>query len=153
MKTEKYVINKNDFIEYKSKRESRILLQKAVRSNQIEKPERCEHCECKTALHGHHIDYGKPLDVVWLCSKCHAKCHSPFHPLNPNNHQQSYDIRDRWRSKDQVVVSVSIDAAQFIALKKKSIELKMPISKLVRISIKETFKVDNGQLEFEFNER
>lgn len=39
-------------------------------------PQSCEHCgaSCKT-LHGHHENYYKPLDVNWLCNKCHRHFH------------------------------------------------------------------------------
>lgn len=29
-------------------------------------------------VHTHHNDYLRPLDVVWLCAKCHARLHANF---------------------------------------------------------------------------
>ena len=29
-------------------------------------------------VHGHHRDYSKPLDVVWLCPRCHHRLHANF---------------------------------------------------------------------------
>lgn len=41
----------------------------------IIKPPTCEHCGKVTLLHGHHNDYNKPFDVVWLCPSCHGQMH------------------------------------------------------------------------------
>ena len=40
-------------------------------------------CICGTTehVHAHHKDYSKPLDVKWLCAKCHHRIHSVFPEL------------------------------------------------------------------------
>lgn len=38
-------------------------------------PQPCEHCGTVKDVHGHHEDYDKPLEVIWLCVLCHAKHH------------------------------------------------------------------------------
>jgi hypothetical protein len=35
----------------------------------------CELCENKKAVHKHHKDYSKPLDVVKVCIECHKSIH------------------------------------------------------------------------------
>jgi hypothetical protein len=35
----------------------------------------CERCGCDFDLHKHHPDYSRPLYVIWLCVRCHAKEH------------------------------------------------------------------------------
>jgi hypothetical protein len=32
-------------------------------------------------VHGHHPDYSKRLEVVWLCSVCHAAVHGRGTPI------------------------------------------------------------------------
>lgn len=49
------------------------ILAKAIRLKQIEKKP-CEICG-KTRAQGHHEDYSKPLDVVWLCIRHHNDRH------------------------------------------------------------------------------
>lgn len=39
----------------------------------------CTYCgvdKMATRIHGHHPDYEKPLEVVWLCGPCHRKKHA-----------------------------------------------------------------------------
>lgn len=59
------------------KREARVKLGNAVRDGKIKKPPECQICAVSDErLHGHHEDYSKPLDVIWLCSACHAFVHA-----------------------------------------------------------------------------
>ena len=36
----------------------------------------CVTCGIDEDIHGHHEDYSKLLEVIWLCSQCHAKLHN-----------------------------------------------------------------------------
>lgn len=42
----------------------------------------CEWCGCRTRqINGHHEDYVKPYNVIWLCLSCHGYRHSKdFNP-------------------------------------------------------------------------
>lgn len=52
-----------------------ILFNNALRDGKIQRGTKCEGCGKTEGLHGHHEDYYKPLDVVWLCTACHGKRH------------------------------------------------------------------------------
>jgi hypothetical protein len=57
---------------------ARQMVHQALRLGLIEKPEACERCGAKPPprrLHAHHLDYEKPLEIVWLCSLCHGEEH------------------------------------------------------------------------------
>jgi hypothetical protein len=41
-------------------------------------PEPCVVC-ASTDVEKHHIDYGKPLEVLWLCRQCHLNQHTKAH--------------------------------------------------------------------------
>lgn len=48
----------------------------ATKKGILKSPGVCEDCLVATSkLHRHHEDYSKPLDVVWVCPKCHGKRH------------------------------------------------------------------------------
>lgn len=38
-------------------------------------PQECADCGCEIGVECHHEDYGKPLEVTWLCRPCHQRVH------------------------------------------------------------------------------
>lgn len=52
----------------------------AIRDKRLEKSP-CSICGTNKGVHGHHRDYAKPLDVIWLCAKCHHRIHATFPEL------------------------------------------------------------------------
>lgn len=69
------VINKWNKENPEKKKAHEILL-KVVMDGKITKPLLCEECGREARLSGHHTDYAKPLEVIFLCSSCHKKRHS-----------------------------------------------------------------------------
>ena len=57
------------------KRGAMSLLNSAIRSGKIRKPKNCTMCNEEVRMYGHHTDYYKPLDVIWVCQVCHKKLH------------------------------------------------------------------------------
>ena len=51
------------------------LFKSALRSGKVIRPAKCEMCGDSCKPHGHHPDYSKPYDVIWLCSSCHSLLH------------------------------------------------------------------------------
>jgi len=65
------------------KRAASYIVNNAVRDNKIIKPDSCFSCSRKNVrLEGHHVDYAKPLEVMWMCSKCHREWHKHNKPIN-----------------------------------------------------------------------
>lgn len=54
---------------------ARRMVRSAVEGGFIIKPKECSKCGNEGKIHAHHPDYSKPLEVIWLCSKCHNKIH------------------------------------------------------------------------------
>ena len=48
----------------------------AITDGRIIRPGECEICHRECVPDGHHEDYSKPLDIVWLCRKCHSGVHA-----------------------------------------------------------------------------
>lgn len=61
------------------KGKARLILAEAVRNKKIFKPSICSKCNATNErIQGHHHDYEKPLEVMWVCGPCHGKIHSGF---------------------------------------------------------------------------
>jgi len=44
---------------------------KAIKSGTLVRPDRCDKCDIPCRPDGHHTDYLQPLNIEWLCKKCH----------------------------------------------------------------------------------
>lgn len=57
---------------YPHKEKARHAVSDALRAGKISRPGECSNCGKACKPQGHHPDYSKPLDVIWLCSVCHS---------------------------------------------------------------------------------
>lgn len=55
---------------------ARTLVGLAIKDGRLVRPSSCAHCGSTGPIQGHHPDYSKPLEVIWLCQPCHALEHS-----------------------------------------------------------------------------
>ncbi len=60
------------------KDKARGILNRAIKSGKIVRPNICSKCLEPKRVQGHHFDYEKPLEVIWLCQKCHSLEHHPL---------------------------------------------------------------------------
>ena len=63
-------------------------VRRALRSGKLTNPHVCSKCgespldkNGKSLIHGHHDDYNKPLEVRWLCRRCHFEWHKHNTPV------------------------------------------------------------------------
>lgn len=68
---------------FPEKNKARKILFSAIRVGFMIKPTTCSQCLVECKPEGHHPDYNKPLEVIWLCKKCHItehkKCKAVLH--------------------------------------------------------------------------
>ncbi len=60
---------------YPLKKKAHLYVELAVFYGDLIRPENCSKCGIACKAQGHHHDYSKPLDVMWLCTKCHGWVH------------------------------------------------------------------------------
>jgi hypothetical protein len=58
------------------------LLERALEKGVVQKKHACETCgkspvfrDGRSGIQAHHCDYNKPLEVMWLCQRCHHEWH------------------------------------------------------------------------------
>jgi len=59
----------------KVKASARAKLNYHVVRGKISVPDHCSFCSDNTKVEAHHPDYTKPLEVEWLCDRCHKITH------------------------------------------------------------------------------
>lgn len=68
------------FINYRKTNKEKYIahnkVNNAIRDGKLFKPEKCSICKKKKRIIGHHEDYSKPLDVIWMCQGCHKQHHA-----------------------------------------------------------------------------
>lgn len=57
------------------KEKARWKVSRAIRNGVLIRPEKCVSCGKIARIEAHHVDYRRPLQVTWLCRKCHRKEH------------------------------------------------------------------------------
>lgn len=57
------------------KQRARAVVNHAIRDGKLIKPVQCKDCGEVAPLEAHHKSYDKPLDVDWICKKCHENRH------------------------------------------------------------------------------
>lgn len=84
LSTENGLKKKNEWLKHryhiqdKEKQLARGKLKHAINIGKVSKPSECSSCRreyLSKDLHGHHTNYKRPLDVVWLCQICHKAEH------------------------------------------------------------------------------
>lgn len=137
-------------LEIKKRKFARYAVTKAMKSGILKKASKCYLCEQeKNDIEAHHRDYGKYLDVTWLCRKCHGLAHRKGHALNPDNNRQTpmpyLDLE-----YNTVPVTISLPIRDFIALQEFASEEKKSIAKIIKENIYKSFDLLHDQLEFNF---
>lgn len=53
----------------------------AIRDGKLTRGSCCESCSQGLVTEAHHCDYNKPLEVMWLCDRCHKDWHLNNEPI------------------------------------------------------------------------
>lgn len=143
-------IDVQQIIDFKKRRHVRWITTAAISRGALVRPTTCDMCECASPhISAHHRDYGQPLNVDWLCRRCHGLVHRSDHALNPKNNSQS-PLPQAVEKYSSVSVTFSLPIRNFLAIKFEAAARQVPISDLVREQVVQRFPVIVEQLEFDF---
>ena len=65
------ILRQTDLSRRKLKKAASVATGNALRDGRLEKAARCHYCAEVSSLSAHHWNYYRPLDVTWLCGRCH----------------------------------------------------------------------------------
>lgn len=146
-----YTIDQQDLINFKKRKLVRDITSRAIRDGTLVRPEKCEYCGCNGKIEAHHRDYGKPLEVIWVCRKCHGAFHEDSHEHNPDNVQQT-PLPACVDQYDSVQVTLSLPVAVFLNLHTHSKKLGVRINDLIKKELFKTYDKEPNQLKLKFME-
>lgn len=63
------------------KKRAHLQVKRAIARGDIIKPKNCSKCGIEGVIQAHHPDYSKPLEVMFLCTKCHGIEHRKPMPV------------------------------------------------------------------------
>ncbi len=78
-----------------------ITVAAAKRYGVLDPSKTCQRCKRQTKIHGHHNDYSKPLEILWLCPKCHQAVHKELGfgmAGRPRKHEKPRAIESFYKS-------------------------------------------------------
>lgn len=137
---------------FKKRKYVRAITQKAIKNGHLVRPVACELCVSdQSDIEAHHVDYGKPLQVRWLCKTCHGKAHSKGHALNPENNIQT-PLPIVCQKYNQITISFNIPVGNFLAIRDQSQKQNKSISSLIRDQAVKAYPLQKTQLNFNFME-
>jgi len=144
----------DEILMLKKRRYARKIVTSALKKGHMIKPQYCTLCECDTNhIEAHHVDYGRPLAVVWLCKKCHVLAHTKTHKLNPDNNYQTPSAFLH-ECKDLIQVTVLLPIQNFRVILETAKKKKVSVSKLLKARIIDDYPVKSKQLDlFNFEEK
>ena len=75
---------------------------KAVAAGTLVRPASCSRCGGGKRIEAHHPDYSKPLEVMWLCRRCHYHEHGHAQEHSEHLRKLAAEKAERVRSMEAV---------------------------------------------------
>ncbi len=90
---------------------ARMVVSHAIRDGLLQRPATCRCGSTKTQAH--HADYSKPLEVTWLCRRCHLDEHGGSFVVNESVYRgpRLRDVRGRFMVAAVVIAMAFASAA------------------------------------------
>jgi ssDNA-binding Zn-finger/Zn-ribbon topoisomerase 1 len=65
------VLRQTDAVRRKAKKQATNSVSRAIRDGRLMRGTECHYCSATEGIEAHHWTYYRPLDVTWLCKRCH----------------------------------------------------------------------------------
>lgn len=99
MATNSSEYNKNWRHKNAEKAKCHAIVNDYIKRKVLIKPTKCSCCGEEKELQAHHEDYSKPLEIIWLCAKCHSALHKQKRIENGFEYKQTRYIKKGYKNK------------------------------------------------------